>query len=205
MALGTGPVRERETSDSGGISAHDDPRSDSELLVQSRRDPEAFGLLYRRHSEDLLAYFYRRTRNPEVAADLLAETFAIAYTKRRRYRRTSSPGRAWLYGIARLEYARFCRRREVELRAVRKLGITVPAMSDEDITRIEAIVDAEMLSGPLVEAVADLSPAERQAVVARVVGEMDYGEIAESIGITRGAARVRVHRGLGRLAEAMVR
>ena len=43
-------------------------RTDSELLIASRTEPEAFTELYRRHAEDLLRYFARRTLDPEAAA-----------------------------------------------------------------------------------------------------------------------------------------
>ena len=39
-----------------------DDRSDTELLLDSQTEPEAFTELYRRHAEDLLRYFARRTR-----------------------------------------------------------------------------------------------------------------------------------------------
>jgi hypothetical protein len=55
-------------------------RTDSELLLASREDPDAFAQLYRRHAEDLLRYFARRTLDPEAAAELTAETFAQAFS-----------------------------------------------------------------------------------------------------------------------------
>ncbi len=51
---------------------------DDELLRSARSDPEAFALLYRRHVHALRGYFYRRTGDAELAADLTAETFAAA-------------------------------------------------------------------------------------------------------------------------------
>ena len=47
-------------------------RSDAELIVASRDDPQAFRELYDRWAETLLAYSTRRVHSPEVAADLLA-------------------------------------------------------------------------------------------------------------------------------------
>ena len=44
-----------------------DERTDSDLLIASRAEPEAFTELYRRHAEDLLRYFARRTLDPEAA------------------------------------------------------------------------------------------------------------------------------------------
>jgi DNA-directed RNA polymerase specialized sigma24 family protein len=44
---------------------------------------------------------------------------------------------------------------------------------------------------------------EREAVHLRVVGELEYGEIASRLNCTEGAARRRVHRGLARLNTLM--
>jgi len=52
--------------------------ADSELLLLSREEPDAFGALYERHAEGLLGYFARRTFDAEVAAELTAETWAAA-------------------------------------------------------------------------------------------------------------------------------
>jgi DNA-directed RNA polymerase specialized sigma24 family protein len=91
--------------------------TDAELLVASRHDPAAFRELYDRWAERLLAYFYRRVFDPEVAADLLAETFAVAYERRHRFRDMGRPGSAWLFGIAQKELAHWARHRAAEQRA----------------------------------------------------------------------------------------
>src|SRR5688572_28295880 len=49
--------------------------SSVEALLASR-DPAAFEVFYGRHVESLLGFFARRTHDPELAADLAAETFA---------------------------------------------------------------------------------------------------------------------------------
>jgi DNA-directed RNA polymerase specialized sigma24 family protein len=92
------------------------------LIVASRDDPQAFREFYDRWAETMLAYFCRRVRSPEVAADLLAETFAVAFEARGRFRDVGKPGGAWLYGIARKELSRYFRRQRVELRVVQRLG-----------------------------------------------------------------------------------
>ena len=50
----------------------DCPPTDEELLAS--HDSEAFGVFYDRHVRALLGYFARRTRDPEMAADLTAQT-----------------------------------------------------------------------------------------------------------------------------------
>ena len=56
--------------------------TDEALLLSG--EPEDFGRFYDRYVRSLLAYFQRRTRDPEVAADLTAETFAAALAARAR-------------------------------------------------------------------------------------------------------------------------
>jgi RNA polymerase sigma-70 factor (ECF subfamily) len=186
----------------GDRSASPSP-SDAELILASRTDPGAFRQLYERWAERLLAYFYRRVLDAEVAADLLAETFAIAYEKRHRFRDVGRPGGAWLYGIAAKELSHWFRRQDVEWRAVRRLGVSVPALDDESIARIEALADADAHRAALYGALVQLTRADRDAVQLRVVDELAYAEIASRLNCTEAAARRRVHRGLARLNTLM--
>jgi len=171
--------------------------------VASRDDPRAFRELYDRWAERLLVYFYRRVLDAEVAADLLAETFAVAFERRRRFRDVGRPGGAWLYGIAAHELSHWFRRQEVERRAVRRLGIEVPALDDDSIARIEALIDMESHRLALSAALVQMPAAERDAVEMRVVGQLGYDEIARQLSCSVGAARMRVHRGLARLNRLM--
>jgi RNA polymerase sigma-70 factor, ECF subfamily len=177
--------------------------TDAELILASRDDPRAFRELYDRWAERLLVYFYRRVFDAEVAADLLAETFAVAYERRKRFRDVGRPGASWLYGIAAKELSHWFRRQAVEQRAVRRLGIEVPRLDDESIARIEALADASSHRAALAEAMARMTSGEREAVELRVVDELAYAEIAACLGCTETTARQRVHRGLARLNHLM--
>jgi RNA polymerase sigma-70 factor (ECF subfamily) len=178
-------------------------RSDAELIVASRRDEGAFRELYDRWAERLFAYFYRRVFDREVAADLLAETFAVAFAKRERFRDVGRPGGAWLYGIAERELARYFRRRKVELRALARLGVERPSLDPENVAAIDAMVAADRRRGELLEAMAKMSLAAREAVSLRVIDELDYATIGQRLGCSEVAARVRVHRGLAKLNELL--
>jgi RNA polymerase sigma-70 factor (ECF subfamily) len=177
--------------------------TDAELILASRRDPAKFRELYDRLADDLLAYFYRRVMDPEVAADLLAETFAVAFERRGRFRDQGRPGAAWVYGIAAKELSHWYRRKAVELRAVQRLGMTLPKLDDESIARIESLVDGDARRAAVAAALDGLPEGERAAVELRVVEELGYGEIAARLCCSEGAARTRVHRGLARLGRLM--
>lgn len=177
--------------------------TDAELIVASRHDPAKFRELYDRLADDVLAYFYRRVLDAEVAADLLAETFAVAFERRGRFKDRGAPGAAWIYGIAAKELSHWYRRQAVELRAVKRLGMTVPPLDDESIARIETLVDSSAQRAAVAAALTTLPDGERTAVELRIVDELGYAEIATCLSCTEGAARVRVHRGLARLNRLM--
>jgi RNA polymerase sigma-70 factor, ECF subfamily len=185
----------------GVIEAHDAHRRRAPDRLAGR--PAGVRELYDRWAERLLAYFYRRVLDAEVAADLLAETFAVAFERRRRFRDVGRPGGAWLYGIAAKELSHWFRRQAVEQRAVRRLAIEVPALDDESIARIEALGDMETHRAALAAALDRIGTGERHAVRLRVIEEMGYAEIADALDCSEAAARTRVHRGLARLNHLM--
>ncbi len=163
------------------------------------RDPAAFELFYRRHVETLLGFFARRTRDPELAADLTAETFAAALAGRRRYRPEAGAASAWLFGIAMHKLADAQRRGYAERRARRRLGMERLELDDEDLARIESLAEASGASALLDV----LAPEQRDAVRAHVLEGRGYREIAEAEHTSETVVRKRVSRGLAAVRQRM--
>ena len=180
-----------------------DTTDDVALLLRSNRDPEAFGILYDRTVTDVLRFCMRRLGDAATAADITSEVYAAAYAQRGRFRDTGAPVVAWLYGIARRQIASYVWREKVSEKYRRKLRIDPASIGQPDIERIEALVDFEPMRGALREAVAELPSAQAEAVHLRVVDDLPYPEVANRLGCTEGAARVRVSRGLTRIAESL--
>ena len=180
-----------------------DTRTDAELLTASRDEPAAFVELYRRHAEDLLRYFARRTLDPETAAELTAETFAEAFASRGNYKDTGANGVAWLYGIARHQLSRFFRAGRVARNARMRLGLPAREVSPEDFERIEDLVDFAPLRAALVEALETLAEDQRDALRLRVIDGLPYTEVAARLECAESAARQRVSRGLRRMAMVL--
>lgn len=166
--------------------------------------PSEFAAFYSAHSRRLLAFFARRTFDVEVARDLTAETFAQAFEHRRRFRGSSDAEAAgWLFGIARHQLSRYARTGRVRRRAVERLGIRLPEVSEDDSERIVELAGLAELRDRVASAFSDLSGDQREALRLRVIDELPYPEIAESLGVSEQTARARVSRGLRRLADAL--
>ncbi len=169
-----------------------DDAPDEGLLATARAEPSAFGAFYRRHEDRVLSYFLARVGDPEVAADLTAETFAAALASAHRFRARKKPASAWLFGIARNNLAMSFRQGRVEARARRRLGMAPLVLTDESIERITALALVEELPGD-----------QQDAVRARVIDELDYADIAKDLRCSEAVVRKRVSRGLGTLRARM--
>jgi RNA polymerase sigma factor (sigma-70 family) len=180
--------------------AMEEERTDAELLTASKTEPSAFVEIYRRHAEDLLRYFVRRTLDPETAAELTAETFAEAFASRARYRDTGANGVAWLYGIARHQLSRFFRSGRVDREARQKLGMPLREVPPDDYERIEELVDLAPIRDAMAEALETLHEDQREALRLRVIDGLPYAVVAERLRCAEAAARQRVSRGLRSLA-----
>lgn len=153
---------------------------------------DSFRDLYAAHGRAILAYAVRRTRDPQDAADVVAETFLVAW------RRVADvpPGdaaRLWLYGVARRtlsNQARSERRRE---RLAERLRQELPAAL--------AAVPAPAAEGQsaVLTALRQLEETDREILLLAGWERLEAGEIAAVLGITGVAARARLHRARRRL------
>ncbi len=167
--------------------------SDAELLQAN--DADAFVELYDRHVAQIHAW--ARARVGEHAADLTAEVFARAWLARGRFRDEGGGSAApWLLGIAANALRESLHKAAVESKARRKLGLP-PALVPDD--GLEALEERLSLPAAALRAIRDLRPSEREILTLRVVEERPYREIAERLGCTSQAARLRVSRALRRL------
>jgi RNA polymerase sigma factor (sigma-70 family) len=166
---------------------------DDDLLAQyAAGDPEAYVAFYRRHLPAILGFFLRRTGNPELTADLTAEVFAAVLLAAERYEPGERPALAWLYGIASHKLADSRRRGRVEDEARRRLALEPLTIDDEELARVQEMADP----GAAEAALRTLPPQLRDAVLARVVQERPYAEIATQMQCSEMLVRQRVSRGL---------
>jgi RNA polymerase sigma-70 factor (ECF subfamily) len=177
--------------------------SDAELLRRSAHDRQAFARFYRRHERLMVGFFMSRTGNPELAADLTAETFASVLEVSERFDSSRGGGTSavpWMLSIARHTLSASVRRGVVADRARRRLECEPVVLDDAALSRVEEMASVDRrLTGLLDELPTDL----REALVARVLEERDYGEIAAELDCSELVVRKRVSRGLLRLRAAL--
>jgi RNA polymerase sigma-70 factor (ECF subfamily) len=158
--------------------------------------------VYESKAQELLAFLVRRTFDVEVARDLTAETFAQAFEHRGRFRgRTDAEAAAWLYGIARHQLGRYTRNGVIQRKAVERLGIELPAVSEVDHQRIIELGGLADMRKAVADAFSTLPPEQREALRLRVIDEHEYREVAATLGVSEATARARVSRALRRIAD----
>jgi RNA polymerase sigma factor (sigma-70 family) len=152
----------------------------------------SFERFYEEYEAPVLSFLLRRVRDPELAADLLSETFAAALPH---WHAGSGPEpereAAWIFTIARSKLIDSWRRGQVEDAARRALGMEPVTLEDPDLARI-----LEVGEEPLLELLALLPDEQREAIQARVLDERDYEDVARELRCSPQVARKRVSRGL---------
>jgi len=179
--------------------------TDAELLERTAREPKAFATFYRRHERLVLRYLIAQCRDAELTADLAAETFISALELADRFdpsRSAGSNAMPWLLGIARNMLRASVRRGVVEEGARRRLDSPLLVLADDALERVERLASLEL--PPLDSLLENLPVDLREAVVARILEDREYGEIASRLGCSQQVVRKRVSRGLTRLRDALL-
>jgi RNA polymerase sigma factor (sigma-70 family) len=173
---------------------------DATAIAASQRDAEQFGLLYDRYASQLYRYAYRRV-GPELAEDVVADTFLAAFRRRSAYDLARTDARPWFFGILTGEIARRRRAEEARWRALGRAA-------DSDVVegfadRIAASVTARSARGPLAEALRRLAPGDRDVLLLIAWGDLSYEEVADTLQIRLGTVRSRLHRARRKLRAAL--
>ena len=173
---------------------------DAEVIRRSRREPACFAIVFDRHAPPIRRYLARRV-GPQFADDLLAETFLVAFAKRRVYDPTFHDARPWLYGIATRLVSQH--RRE-ELRRHGMRGVLPPDCSLSDhAERVIAEVTAHSIRAALTSAIAGLADGDRDVLLLVGREELSYDEAARALEIPVGTVRSRMHRARAHLRRAL--
>ena len=158
-------------------------------------DVEAFEALFRQHQCEVYGWIMRVVRDRATAEDLTIETFWRMYRAHARFDAAKGNCTAWLRRIA----------TNAALDHLRRTRREVPLAEDPpDASKVPAAERSE-LRRTILSAMNSLSPRLRVAGVLALVEEESYDRIAEALGISVSAVKVRVFRGVRILRKELSR
>ena len=176
-----------------------DEDDDATVIARSLHSPECFATIFHRHAPAIYRYISRRL-GPDSAEDLVAETFLVAFGRRRRYDGAYPDARPWLYGIA----TRLIRRhRRDETRFFQAIARTYidPAPETPDRQIIDRVA-AQAARPDLAVALARLSQAQRD-VLLLVASGLSYPEAGLALGLPPGTVSSRLVKARRIIREAL--
>jgi len=159
-------------------------------------DAPAFDALFRRHGPAVQAFLGRMVSDAALAEDLLQTTFLSVVRSRGRF----TPGSRvlpWIFAIASNAARDALRRRKSRPEDLAAAGAPAadlavhPPAVDPGLSReLEAALDA-------------LPALQREALVMHKINGLSFEEIAQALGTTSTAVRIRAHRAYERLRQTL--
>jgi len=151
-----------------------------------------FDSLYRRYAGDVHRFALYLSGDPAAAEDLVSEAFIRVWAARDRVE--FSTVRGYLFAITRNLHRQGLRRSRRQTALDASEPDPTPDLArvreeEQDLERVLRELDT-------------LPESDRTAVLLRALGDTPYEEIAALLGITVGAAKVKVHRARLKLAAA---
>jgi RNA polymerase sigma-70 factor (ECF subfamily) len=157
---------------------------------------------------------YRFTGSASDAEDLTQDVFLKLYRNLASFDTQKGNFQTWLTTLARNLLVDHFRRTRLD-RATDSLDASLSADGDGGLTLADRLADPHPsqeshaagleLKVRIQQALAQLSPELREAVVFRDLEDMDYKEIAQVLHIPEGTVKSRISRGRGELARLLQR
>lgn len=163
--------------------------------------PPDFEAWFRQYREPVYRYVRFRVATREAAEDVTSDVFLKALRSLPRYDPKRSAPRTWLLRIARnavTDHLRALQRRQSLYVSLDR----VPDLVSDCPSPEERLLREEQIQG-LLNAAATLREADREVLSLRYGAGFTNAEVAETLGISRNAVAVRLHRALDRLREAV--
>lgn len=179
--------------------AQADEPSDLDLISRWKAgDQRAATQLVERHA-GAVARFVASVGARDDVDDVVQDTFVRAFGSLDSFRGESSL-RTWLFTIAR---RLLLDRRRSERRRGGGARMQVEVQDADAVTEYDALdaVVADETERRMREAVARLTPTQREVFTLRVGEGLSYREIAEAVDTTEGAARVHYHNAMRAVKE----
>ncbi|CAN5788818.1 hypothetical protein BH23ACT4_BH23ACT4_02940 [soil metagenome] len=169
-------------------------RSDTDLVSGvAARDQTDLKEIYDRFGGAVHSVAFKVLRNPELAEDVVQETFVTFWNSPERFDASRGSLKTYLLTIAHRRAVDIVRSEEARSR--REL---VPP--DPDYTSVEDEIMTRATSDRVRQALVDLDENERKAITMAYFGGLTYVEVADRLGTPEGTVKSRIRNGMRKLA-----
>ena len=185
-------------------------REQQEILIEALRNgvDSAYEVLIEQFQQPVFSLVYRLLDDPSEASDVVQEVFLKIFRNIGSFRGNSSL-KTWIYRIALNEAYNHRRwftrhkRQEVGLEKEDSDSLSFgDILPDPGRSAFDIVSDHE--THALIEqALADVNPTFRAAVVLRDIEDLSYDEIAEVLGVSLGTVKSRILRGREALKKSL--
>jgi RNA polymerase sigma factor (sigma-70 family) len=159
-------------------------------------DIDKLGLLFERYKKPLYGFFYGINRDCELSEDLVQNVF-VRILKYREVFRGDGEFRSWMFHIARNVSHDHYRKKRIDARdSIEDWQDYIPA-EDSIFSELQKEGDMQLLA----RAFEKLSEDKREVLLLSKYQDKKYKEIAEQIGSTESAVKVKIFRALRELKE----
>jgi RNA polymerase sigma factor (sigma-70 family) len=177
--------------------------TDAALIRRMHGDPALFETVFHRYYVEIHGYVSRRLGR-DLADDVAAETFLVAFNRWERYDTSHDWARPWLLGIACNLIARHQRAEARRYRALARAdGALAEGPAEGHADQVAARLDAQAVRGRLAQALGDIAPPDREVLLLVAWAGLTGEETARALDIPPGTVRSRLHRARTRLRAAL--
>ncbi len=186
-----------------------DPPDESLMLRYQQGDKSAFPVLVRRHQQALFNFAFRQVRMPQLAEDVVQETFVRVVQNAADFKHEAR-FTTWVYTITR----NLCID-QLRKRALRKHpsldqasgeegdGPTLGEQTADPRASVEREATGTELKERIARAVDKLPDDQREVFLMREVSNLPFKEIAEITNVPENTVKSRMRYALERLQEAL--
>ena len=186
-----------------------DPPDETLMLRYQQGDRAAFSILVRRHQQPLYNFALRQVRVPQVAEDVVQETFVRVVQNAADFKHEAR-FTTWVYTITRNLCIDQLRKRALrkhpsldESRGEEGDGPTLGEQTADPRASVEREATGTELKERIARAVDKLPDEQREVFLMREIANLPFKEIAEITGVPENTVKSRMRYALERLQEAL--
>lgn len=174
------------------------------MLLYRDGEAGAFDALYARHKGGVYRYLLRQCRDAAAAEELFQDVWMNLIRARSGYT-VQAKFTTYLYHLAHNRLIDHYRKHgRADVASFEEAGDeALEALPDERERPAADALDAKRQSARLLELVAALPEAQREAFLLQQEGDMSVEEIAQATGVTRETAKSRLRYAMARLRQGM--